>query len=215
MIYIFLKTTYSKISLTKYVKMTSTKYFTFMNGGYTIIKDIDTTTPVLWTIIDIAKDLNTAIEIVDNKNNVINLCHPWSYYEDKFYYINVINNTKVWKKIQKVLSGPISMNAKDVEIVFINSRNKTKAIINNIVNNIIYINVYQLDDNDSTPWTVTISPYFLSCITGDDRVIINVHTNNIIQESDLEDQNKLIWNNFKSENMYVWFNINDSCSVSI
>jgi hypothetical protein len=195
--------------------MTSTKYFTFMNGGYTIIKDIDTTTPVLWTIIDIAKDLNTAIEIVDNKNNVINLCHPWSYYEDKFYYINVINNTKVWKKIQKVLSGPISMNAKDVEIVFINSRNKTKAIINNIVNNIIYINVYQLDDNDSTPWTVTISPYFLSCITGDDRVIINVHTNNIIQESDLEDQNKLIWNNFKSENMYVWFNINDSCSVSI
>jgi hypothetical protein len=195
--------------------MTSTKYFTFMNGGYTIIKDIDTTTPVLWTIIDIAKDLNTAIEIVDNKNNVINLCHPWSYYEDKFYYINVINNTKVWKKIQKVLSGPISMNAKDIEIVFINSRNKTKAIINNIVNNIIYINVYQLDDNDSTPWTVTISPYFLSCITGDDRVIINVHTNNIIQESDLEDQNKLIWNNFKSENMYVWFNINDSCSVSI
>jgi hypothetical protein len=195
--------------------MTSTKYFTFMNGGYTIIKDIDTTSPVLWTIIDIAKDLNTAIEIVDNKNNVINLCHPWSHYQDKFYYINVINNTKVWKKIQKVLSGPISMNAKDIEVVFINSRNKTKTIINNIVNNIIYINVYQLDDNDSTPWTVTISPYFLSCITGDDRVIINVHTNNIIQESDLEDQNKLIWNNFKSENMYVWFNINDSCTVSI
>jgi hypothetical protein len=194
--------------------MTSVKYFTFMSGGYSIIKDIDTTTPVLWTIIDIAKDLNTAIEIVDNKNNVINLCHLWSYYEDKIYYINVINNTKVWKKIQKVLSGPISMNAKDVEIVFINSRNQTKTIINNIVNNIIYINVFQLDDTDSTPWTVTINPYFLSCITGDDRVIINVQTNNIIQKSDLEDQNNIIWNNFKSENMYIWFNINDSCTLA-
>ena len=81
--------------------MISVKYFTFISGGYSIIKDIDTTTPVLWTIIDIAKDLNTAIEIVDNKNNVINLCHPWSYNEDKIYYINVINNTKVWKKYKK------------------------------------------------------------------------------------------------------------------
>ena len=105
------------------------------------------------------------------------------------------------------------MNVNDVEIVFINSRNKTKTIINNIVNNIIYISVYQLDDSDSTPWTVTIKSYFFSCITRDDKVIINVHTNNIIQKSDLEDQNNIIWNNFKSENMYIWFNINDSCSL--
>jgi hypothetical protein len=194
--------------------MASIKFFTFMKGGYTIIKDIDETIPILWTILEIAKDLNTAIEIVDNNNNVVNLCHRWSYYKDKFYYINVINNTKIWKKIQKILSGPISINAKDIEIVFINSRNKTKAIINNIVNNIINMKVYQLDDIDSTPWTVTIQPYFLSCITGDDRVIININTNNIFQESDLEDQNKLIWDNFKSENMYVWFNVNDSCVLS-
>lgn len=118
------------------------------------------------------------------------------------------------EKIQKILSGPISINAKDIEIVFINSRNKTKTIINNIVNNIINMKVYQLDDIDSTPWTVTIQPYFLSCITGDDRVIININTNKIFQESDLEDQNKLIWDNFKSENMYVWFNVNDSCVLA-
>jgi uncharacterized protein (DUF362 family) len=83
-----------------------------MKGGYTIIREINTLSPVLWTVISIAKDLNIAIEIVDSKDNVINLCQLWSHYEDKFYYINVINNTKVWKKIQKILSGPISINAK-------------------------------------------------------------------------------------------------------
>ena len=95
MIYIIPKTIYNNIIkyviLNKLLKMTSIKFFTFMKGGYTIIKDIDETIPILWTILDIAKDLNTAIEIVDNKNNVVNLCHRWSYYKDKFYYINVIN----------------------------------------------------------------------------------------------------------------------------
>jgi hypothetical protein len=185
-----------------------------MKGGYTIIKEINTSLPVLWSVIDIAKDLNIAIEIVDSKDNVINLCKPWSYYEDKFYYINVINNTKVWKKIQKILSGPISMNANDIEIIFINSRNKTKTIINNIDNNIIHMNVYQLDDLDSSPWSVCVGPYFLSCITGDDRVIINVDTNNIVEDTDLEYQNKLILKNFKYDSMYVWFNINDTCTLA-
>ena len=194
--------------------MSSTKFFTYMKGGYTIIKEINTSSPVLWTVIDIAKDLNIAIEIVDSKNNVINLCQPWSHYEDKFYNINVINNTKVWKKIQKILSGPISINANDIEIIFINSRNKTKTIINNIHKNIMYINIYQLDDLDSTPWTISISPYFLSCITGDDRVIINVDTYNIVEDSDLEYQNQLILKNFKYDSMYVWFNINDTCTLA-
>lgn len=194
--------------------MSSTKFFTYMKGGYTIIKEINTSLPVLWTVIDIAKDLNIAIEVVDSKDNVMNLCQPWSHYEDKFYYINVINNTKVWKKIQKILTGPISMNANDIEIIFINSRNKTKTIINNIDNNIIYMNVYQLDDLDSTPWTVSISPCFLSCITGDDRVIINVDTSDIIEATDLEYQNNLILKNFKYDSMYVWFNINDICTLA-
>jgi hypothetical protein len=185
-----------------------------MKGGYTIIKEINTSSPVLWTVIDIAKDLNIAIEIVDSKDNVINLCHPWSHYEDKFYNINVINNTKIWKKIQKILSGPISMNANDNEIIFINSRNKTKTIIHNIDKNIIYMNVYQLDDLDSTPWTISISPYFLSCITGDDRVIINVDTSNIIEDTDLEYQNQLIFKNFKYDSMYVWYHINDTCTLA-
>jgi hypothetical protein len=185
-----------------------------MKGGYTIIKEINTSSPVLWTVIDIAKDLNIAIEIVDSKDNVINLCQPWSHYEDKFYNINVINNTKVWKKIQKILSGPISINANDIEIIFINSRNKTKTIINNIHKNIIYMNVYQLDDLDSTPWTISISPYFLSCITGDDRVIINVDTSNIIEDTDLEYQNQLIFKNFKYDSMYVWYHINDTCTLA-
>jgi len=195
--------------------MASTKFFTFMKGGYTIIKEINTSSPVLWTVIDIAKDLNIAIEIVDSKDNAINLCQPWSHYEDKFYNINVINNTKVWKKIQKILSGPISMNANDNEIIFINSRNKTKTIIHNIDKNIIYMNVYQLDDLDSTPWTISVSPYFLSCITGDDRVIINVDTSNIIEDTDLEYQNQLIFKNFKYDSMYVWYHINDTCTISI
>ena len=195
--------------------MSSTKFFTYMKGGYTIIKEINTSSPVLWTVIDIAKDLNIAIEIVDSKDNVMNLCQPWSHYEDKFYNINVINNTKVWKKIQKILSGPISINANDIEIIFINSRNKTKTIINNIHKNIMYINVYQLDDLDSTPWTISIRPYFLSCITGDDRVIINVDTRNIVEDSDLEYQNQLILKNFKYDSMYLWFNINDTCTISI
>jgi hypothetical protein len=194
--------------------MSSTKFFTYMKGGYTIIKEINTSSPVLWTVMDIAKDLNIAIEIVDSKDNVMNLCQPWSHYEDKFYYINVINNTKIWKKIQKILSGPISMNANDIEIIFINSRNKTKTIINNIDNNNIYMNVYQLDDLDSTPWTISVYPYFLSCITGDDRVIINIDTSNIIESTDLEYQNKLILKNFKYDSMYVWFNINDTCSLA-
>ena len=194
--------------------MSSTKFFTYMKGGYTIIKEINTSSPVLWTVIDIAKDLNIAIEIVDSKDNVINLCQPWSHYEDKFYNINVINNTKVWKKIQKILSGPISINANDIEIIFINSRNKTKTIINNIHKNIIYMNVYQLDDLDSTPWTISISPYFLSCITGDDRVIINVDTSNIIEDTDLEYQNQLIFKNFKYDSMYVWYHINDTCTLA-
>jgi hypothetical protein len=185
-----------------------------MRGGYTIIKEINTSSPVLWTVIDIAKDLNIAIEIVDNKDNVMNLCQPWSHYEDKFYYINVINNTKVWKKIQKILSGPISMNANDIEIIFINSRNKTKTIINNIDKNIIHMDVYKLDDLDIAPWSVSISPCFLSCITGDDRVIINVDTNNIVKDFDLEYQNNLILKNFKYDSMYVWFNINDTCSLA-
>jgi hypothetical protein len=194
--------------------MSSTKFFTYMKGGYTIIKEINTLSPVLWTVIDIAKDLNIAIEIVDSKDNVINLCQPWSHYEDKFYNINVINNTKVWKKIQKILSGPISINANDIEIIFINSRNKTKTIINNIHKNIIYMNVYQLDDLDSTPWTISVSPYFLSCITGDDRVIINVDTSNIIEDTDLEYQNQLIFKNFKYDSMYVWYHINDTCTLA-
>jgi hypothetical protein len=194
--------------------MASTKFFTYMKGGYTIIKEINTSSPVLWTVISIAKDLNIAIEIVDSKNNVINLCKLWSHYEDKFYYINIINNTKVWKKIQKILSGPISINANDIEIIFINSRNKTKTIINNIDNNIIYMNVYQLDDLDSTPWSISVCPYFLSCITGDDRVIINVDTTNIIEATDLEYQNNLILKNFKYDSMYVWFNINDTCTLA-
>jgi len=194
--------------------MSSTKFFTYMKGGYTIIKEINTSSPVLWTVIDIAKDLNIAIEIVDSKDNVINLCQPWSHYEDKFYNINVINNTKVWKKIQKILSGPISINANDIEIIFINSRNKTKTIINNIHKNIIYMNVYQLDDLDSTPWTISVSPYFLSCITGDDRVIINVDTSNIIEDTDLEYQNQLIFKNFKYDSMYVWYHINDTCTLA-
>ena len=194
--------------------MSSTKFFTYMRGGYTIIKEINTSSPVLWTVIDIAKDLNIAIEIVDNKDNVMNLCQPWSHYEDKFYYINVINNTKVWKKIQKILSGPISMNANDIEIIFINSRNKTKTIINNIDKNIIHMDVYKLDDLDIAPWSVSISPCFLSCITGDDRVIINVDTNNIVKDFDLEYQNNLILKNFKYDSMYVWFNINDTCSLA-
>jgi hypothetical protein len=195
--------------------MASTKFFTFMKGGYTIIKEINTSSPVLWTVIDIAKDLNIAIEIVDSKDNAINLCQPWSHYEDKFYNINVINNTKIWKKIQKILSGPISMNANDNEIIFINSRNKTKTIINNIHKNIIYMNVYQLDDLDSTPWSISVSPCFLSCITGDDRVIINVDTSNIIEDTDLEYQNQLIFKNFKYDIMYVWYQINDNCKISI
>jgi len=195
--------------------MASTKFFTFMKGGYTIIKEINTSSPVLWTVIDIAKDLNIAIEIVDSKDNAINLCQPWSHYEDKFYNINVINNTKIWKKIQKILSGPISMNANDNEIIFINSRNKTKTIINNIHKNIIYMNVYQLDDLDSTPWSISVSPCFLSCITGDDRVIINVDTSNIIEDTDLEYQNQLIFKNFKYDSMYVWYHINDTCTISI
>jgi hypothetical protein len=194
--------------------MASTKYFTYMQGGYTIIKEINTSSPVLWTVIDIAKDLNIAIEIVDSKDNAIDLCQPWSHYEDKCYNINVINNTKIWKKIQKILSGPISMNANDIEIVFINSRNKTKTIINNIHKNIIYMNVYQLDDLDSTPWSISTSPYFLSCITGDDRVIINVNTSNIIEDTDLEYQNQLIFKNFKYDSMYVWYHINDTCTLA-
>jgi len=194
--------------------MASTKFFTYMKGGYTIIKEINTSSPVLWTVIEIAKDLNIAIEIVDSKNNVINLCQPWSHYEDKFYNINVINNTKVWKKIRKILSGPISKNANDIEIIFINSRNKTKTIINNINKNIIYMNVYQLDNLDSAPWSIGVSPCFLSCITGDDRVIINVNTNNIIEDSDLEYQNKLIFKNFKYDSMYIWFHINDTCTLA-
>jgi len=183
--------------------MASTKFFTFMKGGYTIIKEINVSSPVLWTVIDIAKDLNIAIEIVDSKDNVINLCQPWSYYEDKFYYINVINNTKVWKKIKKILSGPISINANDIEVIFINSRNKTKSIINNINNNIIYMNVYQLDNLDNASLSISVSPCFLSCITGDDRVIINIDTNNIVEDSDLEYQKQLIFKNFKYDNMYV------------
>jgi hypothetical protein len=194
--------------------MASTKFFTFMKGGYTIIKEINVSSPVLWTVIDIAKDLNIAIEIVDSKDNVINLCQPWSYYEDKFYYINVINNTKVWKKIKKILSGPISINANDIEVIFINSRNKTKSIINNINNNIIYMNVYQLDNLDNASLSISVSPCFLSCITGDDRVIINIDTNNIVEDSDLEYQKQLIFKNFKYDNMYVWFNINDTCSLT-
>ena len=194
--------------------MASTKFFTYMKGGYTIIKEINTSSPVLWTVIDIAKDLNIAIEIVDSKDNAIDLCQPWSHYEDKCYNINVINNTKIWKKIQKILSGPISMNANDIEIIFINSRNKTKTIINNIHKNIIYMNVYQLDDLDSTPWSINVSPCFLSCITGDDRVIINVDTSNIIEDTDLEYQNQLIFKNFKYDSMYVWYHINDTCTLA-
>lgn len=94
------------------------------------------------------------------------------------------------------------------------SRNKTKTIIHNIDKNIIYINVYQLDDLDSTPWTIRVSPYFLSCITGDDIVIINVDTSNIIEDTDLEYQNQLIFKNFKYDSMYVWYHINDTCTIA-
>jgi hypothetical protein len=194
--------------------MASTKFFTYMKGGYTIIKEINTSTSVLWTVIDIAKDLNIAIEVVDSKDNALELCQPWSHYEDKYFYINVINNTKIWKKIKKILSGPISINANDIEVTFINSRNKTKTIINSFHNNIINMNVYQLDDLDRAPMSIGVSPCFLSCITGDDRVIINVDTNNIIEDSDLEYQNKLILKNFKYDSMYIWFHINDICLLT-
>jgi hypothetical protein len=103
---------------------------------------------------------------------------------------------------------------KDIEIIFINSRNKTKTIINNINNNIIYMNVYQLYDLDKAPLSISTSHYFLSCITGDDRVIINVDTNNIIEDADLEYQNNLIFKIFKYDSMYVWFNINDTCTLA-
>jgi hypothetical protein len=55
------------------------------------------------------------------------------------------------------------------------------------------MNVYQLDDLDKAPLSISTSPYFLSCITGDDRVIINVDINNIIEDADLEYQNNLIF----------------------
>lgn len=174
-----------------------------------MIKNIDVNTPVLWTVTNIAKDLNISIEIVDRKDNVLNLCYYWSQYQDKFYYVNIINNTKVWKKIQKTLNSPISVDADNIDVIFINSRNKTKTIINNISNNIINMNVFQLDDIDCSPWFVSIKSHLLSSITGDDRVIINVDTKNNIKDSDLEDQNKLFCKHFKSDSMYILFNINN------
>ena len=77
------------------------KYFTFLQGNYTLIKDVSSTSPVLWTVLEIAKDINLSIELIDINNNPLNLCTLWDEYKDKFFYIREINNTKIWKSIQQ------------------------------------------------------------------------------------------------------------------
>jgi|688.fasta_scaffold2174542_2 hypothetical protein len=54
------------------------KYFTFLQGNYTLIKDISSTSPVLWTVLEIAKDINLSIELIDINNNPLNLCTLWA-----------------------------------------------------------------------------------------------------------------------------------------
>jgi hypothetical protein len=98
-------------------------------------------------------------------------------------------------------------------MIFINSSNNTKTIINNI-NNIINIHIYELNNEDSVPWTIDIEPRFLSCITGDDRIIINIDTDKSILEEEIFEQNKIISKNMKKYNIYMWFNINNMYTLA-
>jgi hypothetical protein len=194
----------------------TTKYFTFLQENYTLIKNVSNNSPVLWTVLQIANDINLSIEIIDVNNNPLNIYALWDEYKDKFFYINVINNTKIWKAIKHILTGPIIDNSiKDIEMIFINSRNNTKTIINNINNdNNINVYVYEFNNEDSTPWTVNIEQKYLSCITGDDRIIINIDTDKEILEEDILEQNKIIYNSMKKYNIYLWFNINNIYSLT-
>lgn len=194
----------------------TTKYFTLLQENYTLIKNVSNNSPILWTVLQIANDINLSIEIIDINNNPLNIYALWDEYKDKFFYINVINNTKIWKAIKNILAGPIIDDSiKNIEMIFINSRNNTKTIINNINNdNNINVYVYEFDNEDSTPWTVNIEQKYLSCITGNDRIIINIDTNKEIFEEDISEQNKIIYNSMKKYNIYLWFNINNTYSLT-
>lgn len=183
----------------------TTKYFTFLQENYTLIKNVSNNSPILWTVLQIANDINLSIEIIDINNNPLNIYALWHEYKDKFFYINVINNTKIWKAIKNILTGPIIDDSiKDIEMIFINSKNNTKTIINNINNdNNINVYVYEFNNEDSTPWTVNIEQKYLSCITGDDRIIINIDTDKEILEEDIFEQNKIIYNSMKKYNIYL------------